>query len=202
MIIMRNVHICQCHLVLHSSPSYHFTMFKNDFVCIARQHYVAEGARQSLRKIKKPIKLVFSPQNDQINCFDSCFFLSVCFVFFLGLLGFELETPTANTESTLRGLRLAPALPLTEIEQGSVTHLLVTFSCVTNWFHSCLRVHLFACFCRPPATLQWSETQTLGSDSCSECRFLSLILLFSHTLCCGISMSVICARPLLWMLCM
>jgi len=28
----------------------------------------------------------------------------VCFAFFLGLLGFELEIPTANTESTLRGL--------------------------------------------------------------------------------------------------
>ena len=33
-ITMRNVHICECHLVLHSSPSYHFTMFKNDLVCI------------------------------------------------------------------------------------------------------------------------------------------------------------------------
>ena len=34
------------------------------------------------------------------------FFLSACFVFFLGLLGFELETPTANTGSTLPGLRV------------------------------------------------------------------------------------------------
>jgi hypothetical protein len=82
---MRNVHICECHLVLHSSPSYHFAMFKNDLVCITRQHYVAEGARHSLRKkYKKPIKLVFNPQNGQINFIGSCFFLSVCFVFFLG----------------------------------------------------------------------------------------------------------------------
>ena len=34
--------ICECHLVVHSSPSYHFTMFKNDLVCITRQHSVAE----------------------------------------------------------------------------------------------------------------------------------------------------------------
>ena len=101
---MRNVHICECHLVLHSSPSYHFAMFKNDLVCTTRQHCVAEGARHSLsKKIKTPIKLVFNPQNDQIDFFGLCFFLSVCFVFFLGLLGFELETPTATTGSTFRG---------------------------------------------------------------------------------------------------
>ena len=47
-ITMRNVHICECHLVLHSSPSYHFTMFKNDLVCTTRQHCVAEGARRAL----------------------------------------------------------------------------------------------------------------------------------------------------------
>ena len=29
----------------------------------------------------------------------------MCFVFFLGLLGFELETATANTGSTLLGLK-------------------------------------------------------------------------------------------------
>jgi hypothetical protein len=94
-----------------------------------------------------------------------------------------VSRPEALPEESVTFVWLAPALPLTEIEQGSVTHLLDTL-------------------CRPPATLQWSETQPLASDSCSECRFLSLTLLFSHTLCCGISMSVIGARPLLWMLCM
>ena len=75
-------------------------MFKNDLVCITRQHCVAEGARQSLRKqLKKNIKLVFNPKNDQIN-FWCVFFLSLCL---FGLLDFELETPTANTGSTLLG---------------------------------------------------------------------------------------------------
>ena len=56
-IIIRNVHICECHLVLHSSPSYHFTMLKNDLVCITRQHCVAEGERHSLRKMKNALNL-------------------------------------------------------------------------------------------------------------------------------------------------
>ena len=75
------------------------------FVSLAGSTAWPRARDNRLEKNKKsPIKLVFSPQNDQINCFDSCVFLSVCFVFFLGLLGFELETPTANTGSTLRGL--------------------------------------------------------------------------------------------------
>ena len=52
-IMIRNVYIYECHLVLDSSPSYHFTMFKNEIVCFTRQHCVAEGARQSLRKKEK-----------------------------------------------------------------------------------------------------------------------------------------------------
>lgn len=54
-----------------------------------------------------------------------------------------VSRPEALPEESVTFVRLAPALPLTEIEQGSVTHLLDTL-------------------CRPPATLQWSETQPLA----------------------------------------
>ena len=54
-------------------------------------------------RMKNTFKLVFSAQNSQKRFIGLCVFLSACFVFFLGLLGFELETPTANTRSTLPG---------------------------------------------------------------------------------------------------
>ena len=60
--------------------------------------------RSGKRKIQNQFKLVFVTQNDQKKFVGSCFILSVCFVLFLGLLGFELGTSTANTRSTLRGL--------------------------------------------------------------------------------------------------
>ena len=68
-------------------------MLKNDLVCITRQHCVAKGAKHLSEKIKQQIKLVFSPQNDQIASFGLCFFFE-CVSFWL--LGFELETPTAT----------------------------------------------------------------------------------------------------------
>ena len=70
------------------------TLFKNDLVCIAGQHYVTEGARQSLRttpRLNLFLALKMTKQTLWVCVFLSFFSLG------LGLLGFEPETPTGST---------------------------------------------------------------------------------------------------------
>ena len=82
-----------------------YLCLKNNIICLTGQHCAAEAARRPLRKIKIKINsnLFLSLKMIKEGFLFRVFILSVCFVFFLGLLGFELETPTANTRSTLRG---------------------------------------------------------------------------------------------------
>ena len=90
-IIIRNVHICECRLVHHSSPSYHFTMFKNDLVCFTRQHCMAEGARHSLREKINPLNLFLALKWPNRR-YRFVFFMSVCF-FFSWVIGFWARNP-------------------------------------------------------------------------------------------------------------